>query len=213
MKVVAAFAVAVAMLSASTASAQPDEPIISIRPFVMVTGEQFDAQTTFDAAFGRAMQPLWGGGVQITTRMGVFGEVVASRFKRTGERAFVNGGEVFHLGIPLTATFTPIEVTAGYRFHLDAHPRLLPYIAAGVGSYSYKETSAFAEAGENVNVRHAGYVANGGVEVRLHQWLGVSGDVQFSHVPGIFGSSGVSKQAGEADLGGVAARIKLIVGR
>jgi hypothetical protein len=38
-------------------------------------------------------------------------------------------------------------------------------------------------------------------------------DVQYSHVPGILGTGGVSQQAGETDLGGVAARLKLVVGR
>jgi len=37
--------------------------------------------------------------------------------------------------------------------------------------------------------------------------------VQYSHVPGILGNAGVSQQAGESDLGGVAARFKLVVGR
>jgi hypothetical protein len=32
-------------------------------------------------------------------------------------------------------------------------------------------------------------------------------------VPGILGTGGVSQQAGESDLGGVAARVKLVVGR
>ena len=43
--------------------------------------------------------------------------------------------------------------------------------------------------------------------------LMIGADVQYSHVPGILGTAGVSQQAGEDDLGGVAARFKLIVGR
>jgi hypothetical protein len=200
-------------LTANTAWAQPDEPKISVRPFVMAAGEQFNAQLTFDAAFGRSTQPLFGGGVQVALRMGLFAEVSASRFKKTGQRAFVDGSQVFRLGIPLTATFTTVEVTGGYRFHPSQHPRLLPYVAAGVGSYQYKESSGFATAGENVDMRHVGYVANGGIEVRLHRWVGLASDVQFSHVPGILGAAGVSKDAKEDDLGGVAVRVKLVIGR
>ena len=54
---------------------------------------------------------------------------------------------------------------------------------------------------------------NGGAEFRLHRWIGVAADVQYSHVTGILGTGGVSQQAGESDLGGIAARFKLIVGR
>ena len=38
-------------------------------------------------------------------------------------------------------------------------------------------------------------------------------ELEYSHVPGILGTGGVSQQAGESDLGGVSARLKLIVGR
>ncbi len=54
---------------------------------------------------------------------------------------------------------------------------------------------------------------NGGAEFRVHRWVGVSVDVQYTHVPGILGTGGVSQQAGETDLGGVAARFKVVVGR
>ncbi len=53
----------------------------------------------------------------------------------------------------------------------------------------------------------------GGVEIRLHRYVGVAIDVHYTYVPGILGNGGVSKQAGESDLGGIAARVKLIVGR
>jgi hypothetical protein len=56
-------------------------------------------------------------------------------------------------------------------------------------------------------------VANGGAEFRLQRWVGLAVDVQYNHVPGILGTGGVSQQAGESDLGGVAARVRLVVGR
>jgi len=203
----------VAVLLAGSSAYAQTEPAISIRPFVFAAGEQFDAQTTFNAAFDRASQPLWGGGVQVTFRPGIFAEVSASRFRKTGQRAFVDGSQIFRLGIPLTATLTPIEVTGGYRFHLRRHPRLLPYVAAGVGSYRYEEVSGFAAAGENVDLRHTGYLGNGGIEVRLHRWIGLASDVQVTHVPGILGRAGISKDANENDLGGIAVRVKAVIGR
>jgi opacity protein-like surface antigen len=191
--------------------AAQDAPALSIRPFVMGAGQSFAAVDTFDAVFGRTYDPFFGGGVQVVIHDRVYFEGTASRFKQAGQRAFRSGGQSFKLGIPLTATIVPLEVTGGYRFHLS--PRLRPYVAAGVGSYGYKETSDFSDPAENVDVRHIGFVMNGGAELRLHRWVGLGADLQYTHVPGILGLGGVSQQAGENDLGGVAARLKLIVGR
>jgi hypothetical protein len=202
----------VGLACAAPALAQ-DPPALSIRPFVMATEQSFAAIDTFDASFGKTYFPFFGGGVQVVIDDGFFAEVSASRFRQTGQRAFLSGGKPFQLGVPLTATITPFEITGGYRFRLKQMPKVRPYAGVGFGSYGYRETSAGAEAGEDVDTRHSGYVVNGGAEFRLHRWVGLAVDVQYSHVPGIFGSGGISQQAGENDLGGVAARFKLVVGR
>jgi opacity protein-like surface antigen len=111
----------------------------------------------------------------------------------------------------VTAELVPFEVTGGYRYNLS--PAIKPYASAGFGTYHYQETSQFAEAGENIDTRHAGFVLNGGAEFRLHRWVGLALDVQYTHVPGILGAGGVSQQANENDLGGVAGRLKVVVGR
>ena len=187
-------------------------PRISFRPFVMATGDRLTAKNTFEAVFGQSVEPFWGAGLQLALRDGLFVEVSASRFKKTGQRAFRANGKNFGLGIPLTATITPFEVTGGYRFAGSAR-RLVPYLGAGVGSYGYKETSDFSESSENVDTRHAGYFGVAGAELRVHRWVGVGVDVQFSHITGILGQDGLSKDAGENDLGGIAARVKIMVGR
>ena len=186
---------------------------LSIRPFVMATEQSFAAASTFDATFGKTAFPFFGGGVQVVVNDGFFVELSASRFRQTGERAYLSGGKAFKLGIPLTATITPLELSGGYRFRLAKLPTVRPYVAAGLGSYSYTEASSFAEAGDDVDTKHTGYVVNGGAEFRVQRWIGVAVDVQYSHITGILGSGGVSQQAGENDLGGVAARLKLVVGR
>ena len=206
----AAIVVLLACAFAAPVAAQ-DAPDLSIRPFVFATEQSFAAIDTFDATFGRTYEPFFGGGGQLLFHDRVFVEISASRFRQTGQRAFRSGGKNFQLGIPLTATITPLELTGGYRFRF--WPRVRPYLAAGIGSYGYQETASFANAGDDVNVRHIGYVANGGAEFRLHRWVGLGLDVQYTHVPGILGQGGISQQAGENDLGGVAARVKLIVGR
>ena len=117
------------------------------------------------------------------------------------------------LGIPLTATITPIELSVGYRRPVEDHETIIPYIGAGVGWYNYKETSSFSDTNENVDIRKNGYLANVGVELRLHRWVGVAVDAQYTHIADILGTDGISKDANEKDLGGIAARFKLIVGR
>jgi hypothetical protein len=202
----------VGLACAAPALAQ-DPPALSIRPFVMATEQSFAAIDTFDASFGKTYFPFFGGGVQVVIDDGFFAEVSASRFRQTGQRAFLSGGKPFQLGIPLTATITPFELSGGYRFRLRQMPKVRPYAGAGFGSYGYRETSSGDETGEGVDTRHSGFLVNGGAEFRLHRWVGLAVDVQYTHVPGILGSGGVSQQAGESDLGGVAARFKLVVGR
>jgi outer membrane protein W len=138
-------------------------------------------------------------------------EVSASHFKNTGQRAFVNNGQTFQLGIPLTATVVPLEFTAGYRFMTGS--RVRPYAGGGIGVYHYQETSGFAQDSENIDQRHAGAIVEGGAEVRLREWFGVAADVHYTYVPGILGDAGLSKDFGENSLGGFSFRVKVLVGK
>jgi len=197
--------------SRQTSTTYDDTPAISLRAFFLTTGESFAAKQTFNGIFGQSFEPLFGGGLELVQNGEFYLDVAASRFRKTGQRAFRSNGQNFGLGIPLTATITPFEVTGGYRYRMS--PSIVPYAGVGVGSYGYKETSQFSDATENLDTRHAGFLVVGGAEVRLHRWVGISGDVQYTHVTGILGTAGISKEAGEKDLGGVALRLKVIVGR
>ena len=215
--------VVVALLSCVAAPARAQsEPPFSIRPFVDVTEEAFSAKNTFSAVFGRSTAPLVGGGVQVTIRDQFFAELSGSRFDRTGDRVFVVNGEVFHLGIPLKATLTPIELTGGFRFRVMRRGQSIvwvrPYVGAGVGWYTYEETctataAACAAVAGDFSAKHNGFVLNGGAEFRVHRWVGLSADVQFTHITGIIGQDGASQAFSESDLGGVAGRFRVIVGR
>ena len=81
--------------------------------------------------------------------------------------------------------------------------------ALGVILLLFCARPAFAQ----IDVRHAGLVVTGGAEVRVTRWIGVTGDVQYTHVTGILGSGGISKDLGESDFGGVAGRVRVIIGR
>ena len=135
-----------------------------------------------------------------------------SRFNKTGQRAFLLGGQAYQLADSLTATIAPIDILAGYRLKLG-HSRVSPYVAAGVTSMSYKETSAFSDPSEEIDTRKIGPMVAGGVEFGLLHSLAASVDVSDTHVTGIIGSGGVSQQAGEDNLGGVAVRFRIIIGR
>ena len=204
------WAIASVLALAAPSAAQTNEDL-AIRPFALATVQAFTAADTFDAVFGRIYQPFLGGGVQVIVDGTYVVELTASRFTQTGERAFISNGQKFRLGIPLTATVTPLEATAGYRFKYS--PRVRPYAAAGAGIYLYKETSDFSESAEDVDSRHVGFVANGGAEFRVSRWVGICVDAQYTRVPGILGRSGVSQQAGDNDLGGIAGRVRVVVGR
>jgi opacity protein-like surface antigen len=195
---------------AAPASAQP-APSLAIRPFALFSEQSFAAKDTFEATFGQRYQPFFGGGVDVVFHDRLYVTLAASRFKKDGQRAFRSGGVNYELGIPLTATITPIELTGGYRFHLGRNIR--PYVGAGVGSWSYKETSGFANAGDDVDTRHVGFVADAGAEFHVAKWIRLGADAEYTHVPGILGQGGISQPAGEDDLGGVAARLRVIVGR
>ena len=99
----------------------------------------------------------------------------------------------FLASLPAVAAFaetkplkiTAVEVSGGYRFAVRRYPKVVPYVAFGVGSYSYKETSDFSAPGEDLDTRHVGELVLGGLELRLHRWVGLSFDGQFTHIPGI----------------------------
>ena len=186
-----------------------DLPKISLRPFFLATEQRFSARKTFETVFGKSVQPFWGGGLSVAFRNGFYVDVTASRFKKTGQRAFFFEGQGYPLGIPLTVTVTPLEVTAGQRSRIT--PSMFVYTGFGVGSYRYQESSQFDDG--PFEKRHVGYLVAAGLEFRVSRWVGVSGDAQYTYVAGIIGTGGVSKEAGESKLGGIAGRFRVIVGR
>lgn len=192
-----------------------DEPsrTVSFRPFLLVSGQRFAAEKTFDGVFGhQTLRPFWGGGLQVSFRKGVFVEIDASRWEQAGQRAFVVNGTVIPVGLPVTATVTPFDVAGGYRLRLTRWLR--PYGAAGVSRYAYREVSdpVAVDADENIDTSKTGFIAVGGAEIRVHRWVGVAADVAYTRVKGILGAGGISQQFGEDNLGGTAIRVKVLVG-
>lgn len=185
---------------------------LGIRGLFSIGAVRMDASDSFDAIFGTSTLTEIGGGVQVTNVWrGVFAEVTAGRSKDRGERAFVHNGTVFPLGISLDATITPLDIVAGYRFNRGS--RVIPYVGGGYTSVAYRETSPFAESGDDVDERYGGFVALGGVEVRTTSWLHVRGEARYRRVPDALGRGGVSAAFGEDSLGGLRFGVLVGIGR
>jgi opacity protein-like surface antigen len=170
---------------------------------------RFSAHQSFAAVLGQSGGTLFGGGAEVRLGRGLFVNASIERFTDTGQRVFVLDGQVFKLGIPDTITLTPVALTTGWRFVND---RATPYVGAGIGRVFYKETSSFADATENVDARFTSYQVLGGVEFR-NGWVATAFEVQYSRVPNAIGIGGASAAFQESNLGGLGARIKILVGR
>lgn len=180
-----------------------------IRGFVQGAYGRFSANRSFDAVLDQSGGPWLGGGAQYLTTQGFFVEGAVDWFRRTGERVFVSGDEVFKLGIANTINIVPLSITGGYRF-----PRtgVAPYIGVGAGRYFFKETSEFASESENVSIRLTSYHVLAGAELRAHRNVGIGVEAQYTHVPGGL-DAGVAEIFDEHDLGGFQVRVKLFFGR
>ena len=208
--------VAVADPAAAQSRPRPAPPSrsISIGGYGTFGLINFTAVETFDAILGKSSGNIYGGGATVGLPLGgLFVDIGAWRFKQVGERVFVTDShEVFHLGIPVTITITPVELTAGWKFR-RRNSRLVPYAGGGVTMYGYKEESSFSTPAENVNERFNGYHVMGGVEYKVMRWLGLGGEAAWTTIPDAIGTGGASKVFGDTDLGGASFRAKITIGR
>ncbi len=185
---------------------------LQIRPFVSAGTTWFTASKTFDAVLGSDQGQDFGGGLNLT-RGRLWLEIGARQFSKSGERVFTTGGEVFPLGIDTDITMTPLEVTAGWRFRPLFSGRVRPQLGVGYTRLRYEESAAFAQDGDDVDETFNGFHVVGGIEVRLHRWVGLGGDVVWTSVADAIGEGGASKAFGEDNLGGTSLRVKLVIGR
>jgi opacity protein-like surface antigen len=197
-------------VGATAARPRPPAPRFGIRGYGEGAYTWFTAADSFKAIFDTSGGLFYGGGAQAYFGP-IYVDVGVSRFKKTGERAFVFEGDVFHVGIPDRITMTPVVVTAGYRF--PAAARSVPYVGGGVGSLKFEETSDFADPDENVSERFTSYHAVGGVEFAAARWLFVSGEVRYASVPDALGAPGIAADFDESNLGGFSVAVKVLVGR
>lgn len=215
-RVIPTLIVAAIALLAIAAPALAQAKKLQIGGYAMVGSINFAAAESFDAVLGDSSGTLFGGGGRVGLPwFGLFVDLGAWRFQGDGERVLRAGGSLFKLGIPVTITITPIELTGGWQFHgrRGIWRRVTPYVGAGLSSYSYHETSTFATTSEDADDRFSGYHLVGGGEVKLLTWLGVAGEVAWTTIPDALGTAGISKEFGETDLGGTSFRLKITVGQ
>ncbi len=198
----------------SSAAATPPSRGLALSGYAMLGRIDFTAAESFDAIVGSPAGPMFGGGARVGLPLGgLFVEVGAWRYRERGERVFVANDQIVPLGIPVSITVTPFELSAGWRFRIRRAPRLRPYAAGGLTFLKYQETSDFAAASENTDDGFNGYHAIGGAEYRITRWLGLAGEASWSTVPDAIGDAGVSAAFDESDLGGTTVRVKITIGR
>jgi hypothetical protein len=187
---------------------------VEIGGYAMLGNISFTAVESFDAILGTPSGPIFGGGARVGLPWGgLFVDLGAWRFHAEGERAFVFQDEVIRLGIPVDVKVTPIEISAGWQFRVRRLPELTPYVAGGLTSMRYQETSDFSAAGEDVDETFGGYHVLGGARYTITRWLGIAGEASWTTVPDAIGMAGVSEAFNESDLGGATFRFKITIGR
>ncbi len=193
------------LISPLTARAQSP----GVRAYFTYGAVSLASSDTFKAVADTNRAPSLGGGIQATGLWrSLFVDVGVARQSLEGTRVFVFESVVYPLDIPLEATFTPVDLAAGWRFHLR---RFTPYVGGGVSLVAYKESSPFAQAGDDVSERGTGALLLAGVDVPVWRFLALGGELRYRAVSGVLGESGVSAVFGDDKLGGIQYAIRLSV--
>lgn len=193
-----------ALLLPVSARAQTTSPV-GVRAWFGLDFNTMSASDSFDAVLGSAQLLGFGGGADVTVWKNAFARVSFSRAKKDGERAVIFNREVIPIGVPITVSYTPIEIGGGWQFPLAGGVR--PYAGAGLFRLRYKEESDFGVPDDSVDLSKNGYVVFGGVEVPVWQYVIVGGEAQFRSVPDAIGTGGVSRDFEEKNLGGFTLRV------
>lgn len=174
--------------------------------FLSITSNQ-----TFNAVFGTSKMHATGAGIDVVNIWRhVFVRVAASKGSLAGQRITIVNGTVYKLGTALTTDMTPTELGLGWRFESRrADARITPYFGAGAVLLSYKETSTFAEADDNVSETFKGFGAFGGVDVRVVRQLVVGGEVQYRSINSNPAANSAAATFNEKNLGGTVFRVRV----
>lgn len=214
----AAGLVLLATLMAAPAAAQPPAPgpgpsphPVTVRLFADAGVDLLHAVDSLHAIFERNTAGSVGGGLRVVLPKGLFVDLRASRRQMTGERTFLFEGQSYPLGVADTLTVIPIQVSVAVRAGRPG-ARAVPYLGGGAGWYRASEQSAFSDPGETAERTTPGIHLMGGADVRLWRWVGLGGEVEWSHVPNGLAGTGVATSLQDTNLGGVSVRMRVLVG-
>jgi hypothetical protein len=202
-----AVGVVLAGLLLSPVPARAQSP--GVRAYFTYGAVSLTSSDTFKAVADTNRAMSLGGGIQATGLWrSLFVDVGFSRQSLDGTRVFVFENVVYPLDIPLEASFTPIDVTAGWRFDRRQYA---PYVGGGLSLIGYNESSSFARAGDDVSERGTGFLFLAGVDVPVGRFLALGGELRYRAVSGVLGDSGASAVFGEDQLGGIQYSIRISV--
>jgi opacity protein-like surface antigen len=176
---------------------------------VFVTFDRVDlaAAETFEAVTGSSSLTATGGGGDVRFWRGLFGRFAVSKMEADGTRGFVVQGQFISNGIPLEIEMTPIEIGAGWRQPFSPSRRVVAYGGGGLLRLLYRQSSDFAQPGEDIDESQSGYFAFGGLELGLTRWLMAGVEAQYRTVPDAFGTDSIAAAFEDTDLGGTALRM------
>jgi hypothetical protein len=166
------------------------------------------AADTFAAVTGSSTVTAFGGSAEVLRLWrGLFLRGGATYAAPAGERVVVFNNSVVPVGIPLEIRMMPIEAAAGWRIETGRTRAVGTYVGAGLLRLGYRETSAFATTGDEVDKSFTGYLALVGVDLTMGKRFVVGVEGQYRGVPNAIGQSGVAHAYGETNLGGITARV------
>lgn len=185
----------------------PRKPPVGVRAYGFYEFQALSASNSFKAVTGSSTTNGFGGGFEVTNVFSkVFLRTTFAHAGKDGERVFVNNGQIFNLGIPLTIGMTPFEIGGGWRSVVDRRGRYAVYVGAGVVFLNYSETTPSGTSEDNVSKTFTGYSVFGGFDRAFHKYLVAGVEAQYRGVPNAIGAGGVSEIYNETNLGGFAIR-------
>lgn len=185
-----------------------------LRVYGIVESETMTATRSFEATLGTPRFVLKGAGVDaVGIVKGVFLRLALTQGRREGQRVFATtSGQVTPLGIPLTVQMTPLEIGGGWRFGaFDRRRHLVPFVGINGVWLRYKETSQFAEPGEDTDETFKGASVFGGIDIGI-SLVRVGIEALYRRIPHALGDNGLAKTFGESDLGGGVVRLTIGIG-
>jgi len=177
------------------------------RLYVHFEGQAVKAKDSFEAVTGSSTVTGLGIGLEVQNLWrGLFVRTGISKLTTSGERVFVDEGDVFPLGIPLDITMTPIEVAVGWRFKPLGSRGVVPYAGGGPMFLKYREESEGDVSGESVNQTFSGIALFGGIEVPVWKYISAGAELGLRKAT-VDSPRGTMRLFDESDLGGLTFRV------